>query len=78
MIPNAEIIGKQLGWFEKEMGVKINWKQFDSGRDVNTAMAAGSLDMGLVERALRPPASPGASTTKSSGFTTLRGRTKPW
>lgn len=48
VIPNAEIIGKQLGWFEKEMGVKINWKQFDSGRDVNTAMAAGSLDMGLV------------------------------
>jgi taurine transport system substrate-binding protein len=48
VIPNAEIIGKQLGWFEKEMGVKINWKQFDSGRDVNTAMAAGSVDMGLV------------------------------
>ena len=48
VIPNAEIIGKQLGWFEKEMGVKINWKQFDSGRDVNTAIAAGSVDMGLV------------------------------
>ena len=48
VIPNAEIVGKQLGWFEKEMGVKINWKQFDSGRDVNTAIASGSLDMGLV------------------------------
>jgi taurine transport system substrate-binding protein len=48
VIPNAEIIGKQLGWFEKEMGVKINWKQFDSGRDVNTAILAGSLDIGLV------------------------------
>lgn len=48
VIPNAEIIGKQLGWFEKEMGVRINWKQFDSGRDVNTAIAAGSVDMGLV------------------------------
>src|SRR5919197_392220 len=48
VIPNAEIVGKQLGWFEKEMGVKINWKQFDSGRDVNTAMLAGSLDIGLV------------------------------
>lgn len=48
VIPNAEIIGKQLGWFEKEMGVKINWKQFDSGRDVNVAMAAGSIDIGLV------------------------------
>jgi taurine transport system substrate-binding protein len=48
VIPNAEIIGKQLGWFEKEMGVKINWKQFDSGRDVNAAIASGSVDMGLV------------------------------
>jgi taurine transport system substrate-binding protein len=48
VIPNAEIVAKQLGWFEKEMGVKINWKQFDSGRDVNTAMLAGSLDIGLV------------------------------
>jgi len=48
VIPNAEIVGKQLGWFEKELGVKINWKQFDSGRDVNTAMASGSVDMGLV------------------------------
>lgn len=48
VIPNAEIVGKQLGWFEKELGVKINWKQFDSGRDVNTAIAAGSVDMGLV------------------------------
>jgi taurine transport system substrate-binding protein len=48
VIPNAEIVGKQLGWFEKELGVKVNWKQFDSGRDVNTAMLAGGLDMGLV------------------------------
>jgi len=30
------------------MDVKINWKQFDSGRDVNTAIAAGSVDLGLV------------------------------
>jgi taurine transport system substrate-binding protein len=48
VIPNAEIVGKQLGWFEKALGVKISWKQFDSGRDVNTAMAAGSIDLGLV------------------------------
>jgi len=48
VIPNNEIIAKALGWHEKEMGVKIDWKQFDSGRDVNTAMAAGSLDIGLV------------------------------
>lgn len=47
-IPNEEIIAKQFGWHEKELGVKIDWKKFDSGRDVNTAMAAGSLDLGLV------------------------------
>ena len=48
VIPNNEIIAKANGWHEKEMGVKIDWKQFDSGRDVNTAMAAGSIDIGLV------------------------------
>jgi taurine transport system substrate-binding protein len=47
-IPNEEIIAKQLGWHEKELGVKIEWKKFDSGRDVNTAIAAGSVDLGLV------------------------------
>lgn len=47
-IPNEEIIAKQLGWHEKEMGVKVDWKRFDSGRDVNTAIAAGSVDIGLV------------------------------
>lgn len=47
-IPNEEIIAKQLGWHEKELGVKIDWKKFDSGRDVNTAIAAGSVDVGLV------------------------------
>lgn len=47
-IPNEEIIAKQLGWHEKEMGVKIDWKKFDSGRDVNTAMVAGGIDFGLV------------------------------
>lgn len=48
VIPNNEIVAKGLGWHEKELGVRIDWKQFDSGRDVNTAMAAGSVDIGLV------------------------------
>jgi len=47
-VPNEEIIAKQLGWHEKEWGVKVEWKKFDSGRDVNTAMAAGGIDFGLV------------------------------
>ncbi len=48
VIPNGEIVAKALGWHEKELGVRIDWKQFDSGRDVNTAMLAGSVDVGLV------------------------------
>jgi taurine transport system substrate-binding protein len=58
-VPNEEIIAKQLGWHEKEMGVKIDWKKFDSGRDVNTAIAAGSVDIGLVGSS---PAAAGLST----------------
>lgn len=48
VIPNEEIIAKALGWHEKELGVKVEWRQFDSGRDVNTAMASGGVDIGLV------------------------------
>ena len=48
VVPNGEIVAKGLGWHEKAMGVKIEWRQFDSGRDVNTAMAAGAIDIGLV------------------------------
>jgi len=47
-IPNAELIAKQLGWQEQTLGVPIEWRQFENGRDVNTAIAAGSLDLGLV------------------------------
>lgn len=48
VVPNGEIVAKGLGWHEKALGVKIEWRQFDSGRDVNTAMAAGAIDIGLV------------------------------
>ncbi|MDQ0202445.1 taurine ABC transporter substrate-binding protein [Pectinatus haikarae] len=45
-IPNDELVAKQ--WYEKELGVKVNFKQFDSGRDVNTAMTAGSIDIAIL------------------------------
>ncbi|WP_123043249.1 ABC transporter substrate-binding protein [Cohnella candidum] len=49
VIPNAELLVKTLGLAEKKFpDVKINWKPFDSGRDVNTAVAAGSIDLGLA------------------------------
>jgi len=48
VIPNTEAIVKGLGWLETKLAARIEWKQFDSGRDVNTAMAAGGIDIGLV------------------------------
>lgn len=49
VIPNAELFVKTTGLAEKQFpDVKINWKPFDSGRDVNTAIASGSIDLGLA------------------------------
>lgn len=48
VIPNASIIAKDLGWHEKAFGVPVEWRQFDSARDVNIAMASGSIDIGLA------------------------------
>lgn len=47
-IPNAELIAKQLQWHEQALGTTIEWRQFESGRDVNTVIASGSIDIGLV------------------------------
>lgn len=46
-IPNTEAVVKALGWWDR-LGVPVKWYQFDAGRDVNTALAAGSIDIGLV------------------------------
>jgi taurine transport system substrate-binding protein len=46
-IPNAELIAKQLGWQEQTLALPIEWRQFENGRDVNTAIAAGGIDIGL-------------------------------
>ncbi len=43
---NGQLISKDQKFHEQEMGVPVEWFQFDSGRDVNTAMASGSLDFG--------------------------------
>ncbi|MFZ4859068.1 MAG: aliphatic sulfonate ABC transporter substrate-binding protein [Desulfuromonadaceae bacterium] len=48
VIPNGEILAKAKGWYEKELGTKVNFKQFDSGRDVNTALASNAIDIGLL------------------------------
>lgn len=48
-IPNQELLTKALGLVEEKYpDTEIKWIQFESSRDVNTAMAAGELDFGLV------------------------------
>lgn len=50
-IPNVEILTKALGLIEKnveELNVTVNWHHFDSGIDVNMAVASGSIDAGLT------------------------------
>ncbi|MDF2935692.1 MAG: taurine transporter substrate-binding protein [Paenibacillaceae bacterium] len=58
-IPNDEIVAKVKGWYESELGVKVNFKKFDSGRDVNNAFASKSIDIGLLGST---PASVGIAT----------------
>ncbi len=36
------------GVFDKAFGRAATWVKFDSGADVNTAIAGGSIDIGLV------------------------------
>lgn len=47
-MPNDEGIAKAKGFFEKELGTKINLVEFDSGKDVNNALVSGSIDFGLL------------------------------
>ncbi|MDR1136841.1 MAG: ABC transporter substrate-binding protein [Synergistaceae bacterium] len=58
-IPNDEILAIAEKWHEKELGVPVEFKQFDSGRDVNTAFVAGGVDVALIGTA---PVAVGIST----------------
>lgn len=49
VIPNTEAIVKAKQWHEETMkGAKVEWLSFDSGRDVNNALASNSIDIGLI------------------------------
>ena len=48
VIPNDEILAKAKGWYESELGAPVKFVQFDSGRDVNTAIVAKGIDIGLL------------------------------
>lgn len=50
VIPNAELLLKAMGTAEKAFpNSTVSWKSFESGRDVNTAMATNGLDLGSVD-----------------------------
>lgn len=43
---NGELIAEYEKWYEKELGVPVKLIKFDSGRDINSAIASGSIDIG--------------------------------
>lgn len=42
---NGDLIAQYEKYYEDELGVEVNLVNFDSGKDVNTALAAGSIDI---------------------------------
>lgn len=60
-VPNGDLVVKNLGYLEAAFGpgVAIEWNLFASGGDVNQAVLAGSVDIGLVGSS---PASRGLSS----------------
>lgn len=48
-IPNGDLVVKHEGWLEEALpGTDVQWVRFDSGGDVNTAVVAGAVDIGLA------------------------------
>ena len=41
------MIAKGNGWVEEAVGTKVNWIEVGSGAEINTGMAAGSMDFGF-------------------------------
>ena len=48
VIPNSAPIVKHEGWLEDEIDMDVEYRQYDAGADVNQAVAAGSVDIGLA------------------------------
>jgi taurine transport system substrate-binding protein len=49
LVPNGDLVVKHNKWLEAALpGTTIDWVRFDSGGDVNTAVVAGSVDIGLA------------------------------
>ena len=43
---NGDLIALHEKWYEKELGVPVKITKFDSGKDINIAIASGSIDIG--------------------------------
>lgn len=43
--PGTFEYGWAQGWFEKEMGIKVDFREFGSGADMTTAMASGDISI---------------------------------
>lgn len=48
LIVGPLLVGIAEGSLEKATGYKINWRQFDSGAKVGTAMASGDVQVGVI------------------------------
>lgn len=50
--PTANQVAQAEGWYDAEMGVEVNWREFDSGVEMATAMVAGEVEisysMGII------------------------------
>ncbi len=50
--PTANQVAQAEQWYDKEMGLKVNWREYDSGVEMAQAMAAGEVDisysMGII------------------------------
>ena len=42
---NPDLVARKEKYYEKQLGDKVKIVKFDSGKDVNTALAAGSIDV---------------------------------
>lgn len=48
-VPNGDLVVKNKGWLEAALpDTQITWTKFESGGDVNTAIIAGAIDIGLA------------------------------
>lgn len=48
-VPNGDLVVKNKGWLESALpGTTVTWTKFESGGDVNTAVIAGAIDIGLA------------------------------